>query len=576
MSGRAGSRQNGLMSRAPLAAGAAGAALAVAAVVGTWSRAPYPLWLWAPMMAVGLSFIVSGTVLWRGRPGNHTGVLMVAAGITWYVGTLQLIDNSVAFGVGFSCFYVAHSILVHLLLALPEGRLARPAERWLVAVSYVAAVGTQAVRLVVEYPPDPQEWGDPLGEPSTWGIVGSVVVLILWVIMAFAVVRKWSRLGRPLRLIYAPVLAALSAMGVTVAVHSIAVAVNAPLTVQRLTLFTYSVWVAVVPVALAVGLLRARLARLRVAGLVVALQNSAEPDAVRAAIAEALGDPSLRLWFPLVGRPGYTDQDGFAVATVPAADRATTPVTRRDEVLAVVVHDPALAEQRPLVDAVLAAAALALDNARLLAIQRAQTEELRASRARIVAAADSERRRIHRDLHDGVQHRLMAVSMLIGRTVDDAAGHRTNDLTAAATELRDVIRDLRDLTEGIHPPILVELGLAAALESLAERACLPVRVRAPERRFTDEVERAVYFVVTEALANVYKHAAASRAEVEVSAPDGRVVVRISDDGVGGADPSRGTGLHGLRDRVTALSGELRLSSAPGAGTRIVAELPCGS
>lgn len=216
-------------------------------------------------------------------------------------------------------------------------------------------------------------------------------------------------------------------------------------------------------------------------------------------------------------------------------------------------------------------------------------EQLRASRARLVLAGDRERHRLQRDLHDGVQHRLLAVSMQVDRAraarEDDSTSSTGAPLAAAAAELREVIRDLRRLAEGIHPPVLTDQGLAAAVEVLAERAPLPVTVSAPRRRWPEPVERAGYFVITEALANAYKHAGADEVSVLVAGDDLRLVVSVRDNGVGGigvpddstwdtGTAATGSGLRGLRDRVSALGGTLRVHSPAGAGTEIIADLPC--
>jgi signal transduction histidine kinase len=228
-----------------------------------------------------------------------------------------------------------------------------------------------------------------------------------------------------------------------------------------------------------------------------------------------------------------------------------------------------------------ATARLALENARLHAARRAQLEQVQASRARIVAAADAERRRIQRDLHDGTQQRLLAVSMLVGRAREELLGRTRVRNTAypaellakAGSQLHEVIRELRHMTEGIFPPALAEQGLAAVVEMLDERAPLPVLFEVPPRRWPDRIEQAAYFILNEALANVYKHARAGRTLVRLLERGPVIVIEVSDDGVGGADPDQGTGLRGLRDRVAALGGTLHLQSPPGGGTRLTVELP---
>ena len=188
-------------------------------------------------------------------------------------------------------------------------------------------------------------------------------------------------------------------------------------------------------------------------------------------------------------------------------------------------------------------------------------------------AADMERQRVQRDLHDGVQNKLLTISLLVSQAAADAPAPAL--LERAGAHLREVIAELRELTEGIHPPSLTGQGLAAVVETLAERAPIPVQFTVPGLRWPDHVERAAYFVINEALANVYKHAAATRATVVITATDRTLIVDVTDDGLGGADPERGTGLRGLDDRVAAIGGTMRISSRSPRGTHIRAELPCG-
>jgi signal transduction histidine kinase len=249
-----------------------------------------------------------------------------------------------------------------------------------------------------------------------------------------------------------------------------------------------------------------------------------------------------------------------------------------DEPVAVLVHDAALAEEPELVDAVAATARLALENQRLHAELRAQLEEVRASRARIVAAGDEERRRLERDLHDGAQQRLLALGLalqLARSELPERTASADELLAEAEQELHEALDELRELARGIHPAILTDGGLAPALRTLAERVPLPVDVEAVERRLPPAVETAAYFIVSEALANVVKHAHATHARVTLRAEDETATVTVEDDGVGGADAAHGSGLRGLQDRTQTLGGRLSVESAPGAGTRVQAVLPCG-
>ena len=240
-------------------------------------------------------------------------------------------------------------------------------------------------------------------------------------------------------------------------------------------------------------------------------------------------------------------------------------------------YDPAREDERELVHAVVAAATLSLENERLAADLRAKVEEVSASRARIVESGDAARRRLERDLHDGAQQRLVSLALnlrMLGSRIDGdpEAGRQ---LDAARRELDQALDELRELARGLHPSVLSERGLGAALQGLAQRAPVPVELEAmPGERLPDRVESASYFVVAEALTNVAKYAQGTKASVHVSRANGEVLVEVSDDGVGGADPAGGSGLRGLLDRVSALGGTFEVDSRPGEGTTVRAAIPC--
>jgi signal transduction histidine kinase len=334
-----------------------------------------------------------------------------------------------------------------------------------------------------------------------------------------------------------------------------------------------------VPIAVLVVFAQRRLARGQVAGLVVQLGEQSEPADLRDALSHALGDPSLELayWFPAEQR--YVSADGRPVQ-LPEPDSApmATFVERPGQPVAVLLHDPALEHNTELVQSVCAAAALTLENERLQAELRARLNELQASRTRLVEATDAERRRIERDLHDGTQQRLVSIAMSLGlleaRLPSEPPAlrplvHETRQALALALE------ELRELTQGIQPALLTERGLAAALEDLARRAALPTHlsVEIPER-LPEQVESAAYFLVSEGLANAIKHSHAGEVRVSAVSAGGRLTVEVVDDGIGGAAPGGGSGLRGLADRVEALGGSLTVSSPPGRGTTLRAELPC--
>jgi signal transduction histidine kinase len=290
-----------------------------------------------------------------------------------------------------------------------------------------------------------------------------------------------------------------------------------------------------------------------------------------------LRDPSLTLAYWLPDFQTYVDVNGRPVRLPDDDRRSATLIDRNGEHVAALVHDPALDEERQLLEAVGAAAGMSLENARLHAELRARVEELRGSRARVIEAGQKERQRLERNLHDGAQQRLIALSLrlsLLERRLV-AEPEAREELDAARREIALSLEELRDVARGIHPAVLSGHGLAVAVESLAARARLPVRLtldvvgRLPER-----VEVAAYYVVSESLANVAKHAQAGEARVSLEQQPGLLVVEVVDDGVGGADTERGSGLRGLADRVEALGGRLRVWTPLGGGTRVQAEIPC--
>jgi signal transduction histidine kinase len=301
---------------------------------------------------------------------------------------------------------------------------------------------------------------------------------------------------------------------------------------------------------------------------------------LRDALGRALGDPSLELAYWLPGQGRYVGADGLPVE-LPEGDagRVSTIVERDGQPVAALVHDPALRENAELVDSVCAAAALTLENERLRAELLAKLVELQASRARLVEATESERRRIERDLHDGAQQRLVSIAMTLGLAESKLAGDRSAVgpvLQEARASLALALEELRELSQGIRPAILVERGLPAALDDLSRRAALPVRLEvAIDGRLPEPVEAAAYFVAGEALTNAAKHSHANEVVLAASCDGSTLVLEVADDGIGGAGGGGGgSGLRGLADRVEAIGGRLTVSSPPGRGTTVRAELPC--
>jgi len=348
---------------------------------------------------------------------------------------------------------------------------------------------------------------------------------------------------------------------------------------------------ATLAVALAFGTLRARVQRIvdrrfsraryeglrRVERHLVDLRaGRAVPEQTGAVLAEALGDPTVELLLWLPDADEYVDASGRVVSLSAVGGRELTPVRRGELALGAVVHDAALSEQPDLLEGVINAAGLAIEITRLRAEVQRRLAEVQESRARIVTAGYEERRRLERDLHDGAQQRLVSIGLAI-RHAQGSLGGDTGDagaqLDAVVDEVTRTIEELREMARGVHPACLDD-GLGAALRDLASRSPLRTEIAATTERFPEQIEAAAYFVASEALTNSVKHARASHVTVSAERSNGSLFLRIADDGVGGAVAGERSGLAGIIDRVAALGGSVSVSSPPGEGTAVVAELPC--
>jgi signal transduction histidine kinase len=528
-------------------------------------------------------WIAAGLIAWQRRPGNLVGPLMTAVGFTDVAQQLYWHAALPFTLAALSSFFFA-GIFLHLFLAFPSGRLQTRFERWFVAFAYLA-LPLFAVAAQMAWEPRTRRCPDcprnlllVAHHRSIWhtiGGVGDALFMAMLVTLAVLLIGHLRRSSGSTRRALVPVLLAAAAAAVLL-VAILVVSAFGVETEGSALLWITDIAYAAVPVAFLVGLLRTRLHRGAVAELVVELGSLPSPPQLREAIARCLGDPSLELafWLPDDGR--YVDADGQALDPEGDPGRAVTALKHNGQRLAALVHDPALLDDPELLDAVGAAASLALENARLQAELRAQLAEVRASRARIVEAGDAERRRLERDLHDGAQQRLLGIrlALQLARARLSNGGASVDELLAETdAEVVDALTELRALARGIHPAILTEEGLAPALAALARRAPVPVEVSVCNERLPAKVEATAYFVAAEALANVVKHAHAAHASIEVARSNGRVAIEVADDGMGGAD-ANGAGLRGLRDRVEALDGRLRVESPGDGGTRVQAAIPC--
>ena len=486
---------------------------------------------WALMAA---SLIVLERPRWR-----RARWLLAATPFALLGANLEWASSHALWTLGFLLEGLWVAFLVQLVLTFPEGhpwsRLARVA----VLAAYALTLGGQLVGgLVVS---DTRDLLAVTSQPSVAHAIdraqamGGVGVALA---VLFLVLQRMHALGRPARRAQAPLLLAAGITGLAGLVWLgwlVATDARVPTleTIARALAMT-------IPVGIVVGIGWSRLRRPQASELVVELRSEAAAT-MRERLARALGDPTLDVAYRL-GDGRYVNAAGRPIDLPQRADRAVTAVTVRGEEIAALVHDPALLDEPALVESVRATAALVLENERLAAEVRSQLAEVRASRGRIVTAADAERRRIERNLHDGAQQRLVTLSVALGLEASRADRAAADVLSRAQDEVEQALGELRELARGIHPTLLRDEGLTAAVKALARRAPLPVTVQSNVRdRLPDPVELAAYFVVSEALTNVVKHATASEASVRLERETATLRVTMTDDGVGGArsHPNRG-------------------------------------
>jgi signal transduction histidine kinase len=505
---------------------------------------------------------------------QRSRVLLAAAAFALLAADLQWANSHALWTVGFLLEGLWVALIVQLVLTFPEGRPWSRAAGAAIAGAYAATLGGQLIGAFVL--PDS---GDVLSLAPQQNVADAVDraqgVLGIAVALAalFLLIARLLVLRGPARRAQAPLLVAacltvLATLPLLVWVS--ATAESAP------TLETIGRAVALlVPLGVVAGIVWSRLRRREESELVVELRTEGATS-MRERLARVLGDPTLDVAYRLDdGR--YVDAGGKPFELPRGPQRAITLVTAQGEEVAALVHDPALLDEPELVESVRATAGLVLENERLAAEVRAQLAEVRASRGRIVAATDAEQRRIERNLHDGAQQRLVTLSLTLGLAASRGDMTTSDVLARAQDEVEEAIAELRELARGIHPTLLREEGLAAAVEALARRTPLPVTVEGSVGdRLPDPVELAAYFVVSEGLTNVVKHASASEVTVRLAREADTLRVDVTDDGIGGARAAADSGLAGLRDRLEALDAKLVVESEPGRGTSIRTEIPCGS
>jgi signal transduction histidine kinase len=573
-----------------------GASIALATVLGVavWlvpsnlAAAPVPIRI--ASIVVGLIFVIAGLVGVVQRPRSPVGSLLVVAGSLYLFGRLQGADPPAA-GLAANLANSAwQGIVYYVTYSFPVGRLRSPIDRVLVIGGFAFTTVNNLFVLVTS----PERVAPGLDTANPWFlalpesisdaiqpvllVVGYLLILggAAWLIRRLIAATPAMR--RVLLPVYVSALAvSLTAIGLRVTVGVVSPSTDVTQLVSIALLFAYGL----LPIGFLIGLLRAHIARGGVADLVIELGALPTPQRLRSALAAALHDPTIEVITWSGERNAYVDTDG-RIAEMPTADehRSVTVLERSGEPTAVLVHDAAVHDDAGLVAAVGAAVRLTLDNEELEQQVRRQVEEVRASRARVAAAADGARQKIERDIHDGAQQRLLGVAIGL-QSVRAGLGPDSTEaaqLDEVREQLAEALAELRELARGVHPAVLTQRGLDAALAALARRSTIPVELEvrgSVDKRLPAAVESAVYFIVSSAVHNAQSHSQASRVTITLTRGDDVTVVAILDDGVGGAEDGGGTGITGMRDRAETVGGALVVRSPKGGPTQVIATIPVG-
>jgi signal transduction histidine kinase len=529
---------------------------------------------------VGLGLAGAGAAVLRQGRAPATGYLLVAAGVLWPVNWWAIGRSGLGPMVGLFASAVFWTVFVLALFCYPGDLPVTRAERTFLVVGAVLLIPGTVPLMVLSRP----EWNG-FAADATWPALmpsravfdtanasAGALDLCLAVVGVTLLVLRVRRTTGVDRLIMVPAVAGIALTLVLGGFGSWASMRSPTNTSTAWSLIAQEIGLLALPVSMAWSGWRLHRARTAAAAIMLRHARPATPESVRKALRSALHDGTADV-LPWVPGHGYVDDDGRPSAPGTRSRLALEVEAEDGSPLALVLLDARLGHHPRIVEATLAAGRLPLENVRLQSQLRAQLREVMDSRSRLLHVQLEERRRLERNLHDGAQQQILAVTAQLAaariQTTDDA----TRVVLARAVEdLRDALAALRDLANGLHPTVLLEAGLAGAVRVAVGRVPVRVETDVTDNRFPPGLEAAAYYVVCEALANATKHASASSVRVVVRSEGDRLLVRVADDGVGGADP-RGSGLSGLRDRVRATGGELSVTSEAGRGTAIVAVMP---
>ncbi len=537
-------------------------------------------------------FLAAGLIAWRRRPHNRIGPLMLLTGLSIWLTSLTIAPVPLLAAIGTIAVTLPLAMTLHLVLAFPSGRVHGRAAVALVVIGYLVSLVLQAPLYLIGSGPlaltdsvAAQAW-----LPMIMVLQSGLGVSAL--VVAAVVIAHRARGADPVeRRVLGPVvwyrIAVLLIVGAAALIGRFSGGSEAALIASHLQVAA----IMGIPLVFLIGLLFGSFGRAGEVDELVAQIGAATPstEQLTAAVADALGDPGAVVVFARSGQPGFVDAAGEKIELAADRTRRLHPVRYGGKIVGGIYYRHGLIADDALLDVLAGLVGMAMDQQRLVAEQsalvadlRAREAELQSSRRRLLQAEDTERRRIARDLHDGAQQHLVVLGMnarQLSRTSEDPS------IARSAAEIADgmtgVLAEFRDLIAGIMPAPLLDRGLVPAVELLAERMPIPTRVTVrfvPERLAAD-AESTLYFLVSESLTNVVKHAGATSAEVIIGVADGVtptvVTITVVDDGSGGVDPSRGTGLRGVADRIAAVGGTFQVDSTEGVGSSVYAEVPCG-
>jgi signal transduction histidine kinase len=581
-----------------IALSVAGAALTgLAAVVALTGDMPHNVGLAERQAVVVGTPIAVGLYAWRVGSHARFGRLLVIAGVAWFFAALASSSNEVLYSIGRVAGWTVEAGLVCLVLAFPSGRLTAPVDRRLAAaaVGVVALLFLPTALIADDFPVISLYSGCTDCPGNAFMLLGSepawlddyliplrelLAALILIAVVARLVyrIRHATRLMR-WTLMPVLVIATVRTLGIAVLFGMRRAGVDDSVLDAGATIVALGL--PAMCIGFLVGLVRWQLHTANaLMNLALALRGEVGLAERRELVASTLGDPTVELAFRDGDASGWVDAGGHAVALPPESpNRHVTLISNDEGPVAGVIHDAALREQRPFVEAVVTYAFIAEENRRLAANVQRSLSELRASRARILAAADDERRRIERDLHDGGQQRLVALRIrleLAEQMMAEDPSRGRSMLHRLGEDIDAALDELRSLAAGVFPSLLAARGLPEALRTAALQSPVPtVVVVEGTDRYASEVETAAYFCCIEALQNVAKHAPDARSVSISIRRNGDLRFEVRDDGGGFAldETATGAGLANMRDRISAVGGDLRVQSGLGAGTTVTGTIP---